>query len=116
MAYLQDFHNALSKSIETLQSVLMIHPVEGNLTILPICDFVYSGGPNEGKCVPPLLPTNNYTCGEFGVINEDYIGVAEVCPNSTSQCTVEGPNGLGIPEADYLLFVSAESSGKALHT
>ena len=112
MPHMQDFNNALSKSIDTLQSILMVHPVDGNLTIEPRCGFVYSGGPNDGKCVPPLIPTSNYTCGEFGVISDDYIGVTEVCSSSTSPCTLEGPNGPGIPEADFLLFVSAAPSGK----
>ena len=99
----------LSKAIDTLQRTLLVHPVQGNLTIPPKCKE-YTYGLNEGKCISPLPSRNNYKCGQFGIIPPSYIGSREVCTTSSGSCTTEGPNGFGLPNADYLLFVSASST------
>ena len=102
--------NTLSKAVEILEGILMVHPVEGNFVVPPRCNK-YTSGPNEGKCGRP--PTNNsYSCGEFGVVPEEYIGTREVCLDYDGSCYVDGPNGTGIPNTDYLLFVSAASTSK----
>jgi len=86
----------------------MVHPVLGNLIIPPTCTE-YTSGVNKGKCRSPLPSQNSYNCGNYGTISSSYIGVREVCNSSSvrSSCTLQGPNGVGIPNADYLLFVSA---------
>ena len=95
-------------AIKTLSSVLMVRPVQGNLVIPPMCNE-YTYGNNEGKCREPLPSQSDFMCGEFGVIPPEYIGTREVCTSSydTSDCIEQGLNGTGIPDADYLLFVSA---------
>ena len=109
--FLQGDDNPLSRAIDTLQSTLMVRPVQGNLTIPPMCtEFYY--GLNEGKCVSPLPSQSDYTCGEFGVIPLSYIGTREACTTSNGSCTTEGPNGPGLPNTDYLLFISAYSTSK----
>ena len=93
----------------------MVHPVQGNLVIPPICrGREITSGPNEGKCRSPLPSQDRYRCGVFGIIPTEYIGTREVCETSFSQggCRQEGPGGAGIPNADYLLFVSASSTGE----
>ena len=99
----------LSRAIDTLQSTLLVTSVQGNLTIPPTCRE-YTYGLNEGKCISPLPSQSNYKCGQFGIIPPSYIGTREVCTSSYGSCTKEGPNGFGIPNADYLLFVSASST------
>ena len=99
----------LSRAIDTLQTTLLVHPVQGNLIIPPMCTE-YTYGLNEGKCISPLPSQNKYKCGQFGVIPPSYIGTREVCTLSNGSCTTEGPNGFGLPNADYLLFVSASST------
>ena len=86
----------------------MVHPVEGNLRIPPMCTE-YTSGVNKGKCRSPLLSQRNVNCGRFGTIPLSYIGVREVCTssNQSSSCTLQGPDGVGLPNTDYLLFVSA---------
>ena len=100
-------------AVKTLSSVLMVQPVQGNLIILPICTE-YTGGDNEGKCTAPLPSQSNFKCGEFGIIPTEYIGTREVCPSAStpSNCFEQGPNGPGIPNTDYLLFVSAINTCK----
>ena len=93
----------------------MVRPVQGNLVIPPICrgrEFV--SGRNEGKCMAPLPSQDRYRCGVLGIIPTEYIGTREVCETSFSQdgCRQEGPGGAGIPNADYLLFVSASSTSE----
>ncbi|XP_065916878.1 uncharacterized protein [Dysidea avara] len=109
--YLQGPDSILSRSIKTLESILMVHPVQGNLRIPPMCTE-YTSGVNKGKCRSPLPSQSSYDCGDFGTIPLSYIGVREVCTSyySSSSCTTQGPNGVGLPNADYLLFVSASSS------
>ena len=98
----------LSKAIDTLQSLLLVHPVQGNLIIPPEC-AEYTNGSNEGKCISPLPSQSNFECGDFGVIPLPYIGTREVCSSNSGPCVVEGPDGPGLPNADYLLFVSVFS-------
>ena len=111
-SYVRGPNSVLSDSIKTLESILMVHPVQGNLLIPPMCDDTWSSGSNGGKCIAPLPSQSYYECGEFGTIPLSYIGTREVCTSSSGSCTSEGPNGSGLPNADYLLFVSATSSSK----
>ena len=89
----------------------MVHPVQGNLIIPPTCTE-YTSGVNKGKCRSSLPTQSSYNCGNYGTIPLSYIGVREVCTSyhRNSSCTLQGPNGVGLPNADYLLFVSASSS------
>ena len=109
--FLQGDDNPLSRAIDTLKSTLMVRPVQGNFTIPPICTE-YTFGLNEGKCMSPLPTQSDYMCGEFGVIPVSYIGTRDACTTSDGPCTTEGPNGPGLPNTDYLLFVSASSTCK----
>ena len=104
----QSPNSPFSNAIKTLSSVLMVRPVQGNLVIPPMCNE-YTDGRNEGKCRRPLPSQSDFKCGERGVIPLEYIGTREVCRNSRnpSNCVEEGPNGAGIPDTDYILFVSA---------
>ena len=107
--FLQGDNTPLSRAIDTLQSTLLVHPVQGNLTIPPMCtEYTYEI--NEGKCMSPLPSQDDYKCGEFGIIPLSYIGTREVCTTSYGSCTTEGPDGSGLPNADYLLFVSASET------
>jgi len=110
-SYVRGPNSVLSDSIKTLESILMVHPVQGNLIIPPTCE-AWAYGSNKGKCMDPLPSQNYFKCGEFGTIPLSYIGTREVCTSSTGACTLEGPNSSGLPNADYLLFASATSSGK----
>jgi len=109
--YLRGPDSLLSHAIKTLESILMVHPVQGNLRIPPTCTE-YTSGVNKGKCRLSLPSQSEYACGNFGSIPLSYIGVREVCTlyYQSSSCTLQGPNGVGLPNADYLLFVSASSS------
>ena len=115
MHFLQGADSLLSRSIKTLESILMVHQVQGNLRIPPMCTE-FNSGVNEGKCTSPLPSQSRFNCGEFGTIPLSYIGVREVCTLSflNSTCTLQGPNGAGLPNADYLLFVSASSTSMFL--
>ena len=107
--FIQGDNTPLSRATDTLKSTLLVRPVQGNLIISPTCTE-YTYGLNEGKCRSPLPSQNNYRCGEFGVIPLSYIGTREVCTTPYGSCTTEGPDGPGLPNADYLLFVSASST------
>jgi len=113
--YLRGPDSLLSRSIKALESILMVHPVQGNLRIPPICTK-YTSGVNKGKCRSPLQSQSSYTCGQFNTIPLSYIGVSEVCTsnNESSSCTLQGPNGVGLPNADYLLFVSVVNTSKSI--
>ena len=108
--HVRSTNSSVSASIETLEKILMVHPVQGNLVIPPICNE-FTSGPNVGKC-QYLLPQNLYECGELANISEEYIGVREVCTSLDGPCSLQGPNSTGIPNADFLLFVSASSTCK----
>ena len=104
-AYLRGPNTPLSRAIETLQSVLLVHSVHGNLTIPPRCTE-YTTGLNKGKCKSPLPSQSSFKCGGSSKIPLSYIGTREVCTTSDGSCTTEGPDGPGLPNADYLLFAS----------
>ena len=103
-------NSSLSRSIEILESILMANPVEGNFVLPPNCNE-YDSGINEGMCEDPLPLNVTYNCGEFGVVPDEYIGVRAVCLANQS-CHLDGPNGTGIPNTDFLLFVSAVNTCK----
>ena len=107
--FLQGDDTPLSKAIDTLQNTLLVHPVQGNLIIPPKCTE-YTIGSNKGKCSSSL--STDYRCGRFGVIPVSYIGTREVCISPYGSCTTQGPDGTGLSNADYLLFVSASSTGE----
>lgn len=104
-AYVQGNNSVLSRAIDTLQRALQVHPVQGNLTIPPICEE-HVNGSNEGKCMGPLPNQTEFECGDLGIVPLSYIGTREVCDSPNGPCTIEGPNGPGLANADYLLFVS----------
>ena len=108
-AFVQGVNTPLSRAIDTLESLLLVRPVQGNLIIPPTCTE-YTYGLNAGKCRSPLPSQSNFMCGAFGVIPLSSIGTREVCTSSYGSCTIQGPNGTGLPNADYLLFVSASST------
>ena len=109
-SYIQASNGPLLNSVRALSNILMVRPVQGNLVIPPRCQE-FTSGLNEGKCRAPLPSQNTYRCGEFGVIPTEYIGTREVCETSDqAECTQDGPDSAGIPNADYLLFVSATST------
>lgn len=110
--FVQGRNSLLSKAIDTLQSILLVHPVQGNLIIPPECTE-YTDGLNKGKCMSPLPPQDSYDCGNLGIIPRSYIGTREVCDSPNGSCTVQGPNGPGLPNADYILFVSATFTCKS---
>jgi len=107
--YVQGNDSALSRALDTLQRALLVHPVQGNLTIPPICDE-YTTGLNEGKCMSSLPNQTEFECGDLGIVPHQYIGTREVCNSANGSCIVEGPDGPGLPNADYLLFVSISAS------
>ena len=108
--FLQGDNTLLSRAIDTLERLLLVHPVQGNLTIPPKCTE-YTYGSNIGKCKSPLPSQSDYECGRHGVIPLSFVGTREVCDSSQGGlCTTKGPNGTGLPNADYLLFVSASLS------
>ena len=110
---LQGPDSILSQSIKTLESILMVHPVQGNFIFQPLCEE-YTSGVNKGKCKSPLPSQNDIRCADFHEpVSLSYFGVREVCtsPNTTKSCTLQGPNGTGIADTDYLLFASATFSG-----
>ena len=103
--------SSVSASIETLERILMVHPVLGNLVIPPQCvEFTF--GVNVGKCQDQYPLQYTYSCGELANISQEYIGVREVCSSSDGPCSLQGPNSTGIPDADFLLYVSATSTCK----
>jgi len=110
MSLVQSPNSSVFSSIETLQNILMVHPVQGNLTIPPRCERYHASGTNFDKCAS--LIQRSYRCGEMAVIPSDYVGVIEVCPSANGPCILDGPDGVGIPDSDFLLFVSAFSTSE----
>ena len=84
---------------------------EDNFILPPRCNE-YTTGINKGRCEHPLPENISYTCGEFGVIPDEFIGNREVCYSQNGSCYLNGANGTGIPNTDYLLFVSAVNTRK----
>lgn len=110
--HVRSTNSSVSASIKTLERILLIHPVQGNFVIPPMCNE-FTSGSNVGKCRGSLPLQNNYECGDLAVISREYIGVREVCSSPDGPCFLQGPNGTGIPNTDFLLFVSASETCKS---
>ena len=109
-SHVKETNGTLSRSIEILESILMVKPVQDNFILPPNCNE-YTTGINKGKCEGPLPVNQSYTCGER-VIPDEYIGVREVCSSPNGPCYLNGTNGTGSPNIDYLLLVSATNTRK----
>lgn len=106
--FLRGDDTPLARAINTIQNILLVRPVQGNLIIPPKCKE-YTYGLNKGKCESPLSSQNNYKCGPYGVVPLSYIGTREVCLTYDGSCTTQGPDNPGLPNADYLLFISVSA-------
>ena len=95
-------HGPFMKVIHYLENTLRVRPIQGSLTIPPLCDE-YTSGANEGKCSVLHSTTE---CGVFEVPDQ-YLGTREVCTTSSSTCSEAGPNGSGANNTDFLLFFGA---------
>ena len=60
--FIQGGNAPLSRAIDTLERLLLVHPVQGNLLIPPKCKE-YTYGSSEGNCKSPLPSQSNYKCG-----------------------------------------------------
>lgn len=97
---LTNTNGSLMRVVNFLENTLRVRPIQGNVTVPPTCDE-YAFGPNEGKCIVLHQTTQ---CGFFD-IPDQYLGTREVCPTSSSNCSVSGPHGAGAADTDFLLFV-----------
>ena len=88
----------------------MVNPVEDTYILSPICNENFTTGINAGKCKDPL--PENISCGATLNIPDEYFSVREVCSSQDGPCRLDGPNGTGIPNTDYLLLVSATNTCK----
>ena len=102
----------MARSIEILESILMVNPVEYTFILPPNCSE-YTTGINAGKCKDP---PQNISCGMSLNIPDKFIGVREVCSSQDGPCHLDGPNGTGIPNTDYLLLVSTVNTCKYIAT
>ena len=107
-------NGVLMKVLSLLSKTLQVRPIPGSFTIPPTCDK-YTYGTNIGKC--RNLRTTQ--CGSYTVPSQ-YVGKRELCTSSSGSCYEAGPDGAGVVNTDFLLFVRTQCKSlvrnKTLHT
>jgi hypothetical protein len=103
----------LPAAMEYWGNALKVIPVEGNFRVPRFCTSSW----NNGKCAAYQMMQK---CGASSnpyapSIPDEHLDYLEVCPNSPSGCSrVKG--GVGVPECDYILYVSAFQTPHCGHT
>ena len=92
------------KVISLISQTLLVRKISGSFTIPPECDE-YTSGANVGKC--RAMHTNT-RCGSYAVPRQ-FVGKRELCSSSSGSCYDSGPDGGGVANTDFLLFVGTES-------
>ena len=91
------------KVISLISQTLFVRQISGGFTIPPECD-VYTSGANVGKC--RVMHTNT-RCGSYTVPRQ-FVGKRELCSSPSGSCYDSGPDGGGVANTDFLLFVGTE--------
>ena len=97
-----------SLSVRRLQGNLVFEPTVSCSNETDVC--ITAGGScscNSAAAVMPFL-----VCAEV-LIPDDHIGTAElqICNTDTLQCETVGPNGAGLVDTDFVLYVAALQTG-----
>ena len=95
-------NGVLMKVLSLLSNTLQVHPIPGSFTIPPKCDK-HTYGKNIGKC--RNLRTTQ--CGSYTVPSQ-FVGKREFCTSSSGSCYEAGPDGAGVANTDFLLFVRTQ--------
>ena len=95
-------NGALMKVLSLLSNTLQVRPIPGSFTIPPKCDK-YTYGKNIGKC----RSIRTTLCGSYTVPSQ-YVGKRELCTSPSGSCYEAGPDGAGVVNTDFLLFVRTQ--------
>ena len=96
-------NGVLMKVLSLLSNTLQVRPIPGSFTIPPKCDE-YTYGRNVGKC----RNMRTTQCGSYTVPSQ-FVGKRELCTSSSGLCYEAGPDGAGVANTDFLLFVRTQS-------
>eukprot|EP01135_Chromosphaera_perkinsii_P009019 Nk52_evm37s1569 gene=Nk52_evmTU37s1569 len=107
-------------AVAQLQIALGVRPIKTRLW-LDRGDFECAGrwtsGVNSGKCAVKRQ-TSNVMCGSYIKVPDDHLGELEICPSSSdpNSCYMDGQRGQGMPNTDFILYVTAQNIGSCSST
>ena len=102
-------NGVLMKVLSLLSNTLQVRPIPGSFTIPPTCDE-YTYGKNVGKC----RNMRTTQCGSYTVPSQ-FVGKRELCTSPSGSCYEAGPDGAGVANTDFLLFVRTQSKFTKWH-
>jgi len=91
------------KVLSLISQTLLVRPISGGFTIPPECTE-YTSGANVGKC--RVMHTNT-RCGSYTVPHQ-FVGRKKLCSSFSGSCYDSGPDGGGVANTDFLLFVGTK--------
>ena len=109
----------LEQGLNLLSQALSVRRLQGNLVFKPtmscgneteVC-IAAGGGSCTCNSATAILPS--LVCAEVPFPNA-HIGTAEtqICDVASQQCVTVGPNGAGLADTDFVLYVTALQTGK----
>ena len=104
-------NGTLSAAIELISESLSVQPSNERLLFTPPCVDETNNSTlcEEGaNCTCTNLTT--LRCGPYATVLDDHIGVRSVC-DGNGTCSLQGPNGTGLADVDFALYVTALSDG-----
>ena len=107
MTRLQSNDGPLRSAVRYFQSFLSVYPFTESLRAPPTCqvDVDLPLCPTE-DLIPPM-------CGPHVRVPSDHTGPLVICNEDMTNCVPpRGMEGVGVANADYVLYISAEQDGR----
>lgn len=103
----------LQQAVDLLSEALSVHRVQGKFRIEPnfACSTTFACGGGTCSCDAASTTITPRTCGALLTIPDEHIGAVPACNASVSQCVLVGPNGAGLDDTDFALYVTAIQTG-----
>ena len=104
----------LSQAVALLSEALSVHRVQGKFRIQPAltsCSTTFACGGGTCSCDSASTTLAPRTCGDLVTIPDEHIGTVPACNVSVSQCVSVGPNGDGLDDTDFVLYITAIQTG-----
>jgi leishmanolysin-like peptidase len=101
---------AVGKVIERFSKVLTVRPAQGNILLQRDCN-----GGSDAFYNPPGYCLRSKgckatTCSSLVNVTEDHLAACKVCDDDGTNCSKIGQDGAGVSDADFVLYVSANTT------
>ena len=105
-------NGSLTQAIEFISQALSVRPAVVPILFTPLCIDETNNSTRLCEEGDNCTCTNITTlrCGPYATVPDQHIGLRNVC-SADGNCSLQGPNGTGISDTDFVLYVTATDQG-----